>query len=376
MVAVLMIVSSLSMPADYRLLTESSPTCARTSSCMDGYMENKPGSCCPAVQDGSNPYNGYWCCQWQPSKVTMTNKCSKDVKVWGQTSPGAYDAKVIAAGQDQVFAAGAGFVPALEERFTFSFITAARNDRPPSTEQEVVFEMNPYAGNQIGDQDFWWPQVIHSSFITQKGFTDLNLDVAFLQDDNHLVCDDQSGSSGFSRARTQFKTSECASLGEHAMDSGFEQKTCVPTCPGDSTTILDPNTCPTVSQSCVIKSAICPGGHQDAPCTPVEAPEYNTFAKYGSENSLQCKGGKWWRSPPSVGNGWREDWKSTPMTYTKDASATFECWDAGKPGPEGMNFCDFPIQGGSIAITMCPGFTEDSSASKLKGDGTEPCDAP
>ena len=376
--------------------TSTLPACARTSECMVGWPNTPPNTpCCPPVNTTQgqqvNPFNGYWCCQWKPSHVTMTNNCGKDVKLWGQTESGI-SAYVVGRATEVKFEPGGGFVPALEARFTFSFITTAGNDLPPIAEEAVVLEMNPSeppADNLIrapssDDPFFWWPQVIPSNFIAQKGFTDLNLDVAFWSAEGKLACDQVGGSQATSRARTQFKTSDCASLAPYALDPGFLQKTCYPACPGNPGQRMDPDPskCPTVNQSCVITPAVCPDGKQDAPCTPVKASVFNSYAKYASENTLTCKGGKWWKSPPSVGFGYREDWKSTPMTYTLDSSATFECWGgadvSSQPGPEGFaGYCPggFPIEGGYVTVTMCPA-GEGSDMKLLKGDGTEPCDAP
>lgn len=374
--------------------------------------DKKPGFLAMEAKNGRSGFQARGSNSFKVASITIANKCSKEVKIWGQTlkeiqgcqrgdGKHCFDARVIASGATKKFTAAdpEQFVPALDERFDLSFVTTLGSNHQPGDPDGVVYEMNPMEfkiGAAPGDwqgketqQLYTWPKTIHSSFVTQFGYSDLNLDIAFWKNDDFksLVCSDSNPvSAKFSRARTQFDTSACPTQKDHAKlttDAGtyphFQvQPMCLPLCTSNGNhnkgKVIDPqpfqgdgvtpnkNFCGEqgMSEVCVISAAQWSGDPR-APPRPgavTQKPDHNEFAKYATDNTLQCKGNVWTRTPPSAGHGWRID---NDGAIDKWSSPIFECWDKGGTGNEGMNFCDFPDET-HITITTCSDFVKDGDS--------------
>mmetsp|Transcript_119268 Transcript_119268/g.349042 ORF Transcript_119268/g.349042 Transcript_119268/m.349042 type:complete len:516 (+) Transcript_119268:53-1600(+) len=272
-------------------------------------------------------------------RAVFENRCPRPVYLYG-TQGGVNTVLEIPTNVVEEFNESRGFVPWREQRITLSFARQFDGKFRPTNLDASVIELNAdYYGFTVPKS--------HLSFITQLGFSDLNLEVALWKDHvNGQLAVEGGNAACFSRAKTAFKVSEC-SFGD---DSGRVLHRswgdlCMPVCP--STGLASGAPCDT---SCFVEAG-----------TPVE------YAKYCSHQSQVYKGRRWRRSPPTVDVHLRQ--------CAQQWSPTFECWD-NQAGPIGFPICDgpdakeLPDELGVWQVVACP---DSPSRTCTTSDVSEAC---
>jgi len=221
------------------------------------------------------------------------------------------------------------------------------------------------------------PGTPHVNFARQAGFTNLNLQVSFENDQGDPYCSGgvTRGNSPFSRAQTQMSTHWCDENKPTSQESAQKEQVCSgnvqvcrPFCPknGFKRSLREwSKTIDTNCNACTLENEVV-----DQALNHYEPIELNYYAEYLSSSSCvwDVPAKRWLQQPPTV---------TTQMDYdanrvgarkfnknvfppqgeaTSSGASMFECWDKAGTGAQGIGWgesCDVS-QFTRMVVTLCP----------------------
>lgn len=322
------------------------------------------------------------------SQLHLHNNCEFDLYVTGHQrgSPGASKG-VLPAGAQVLYTGKEDFVP-LKAIFPGS-PDAQRIEvsRAQSSNDELDLVWIEFSQNLRekagGGYSFAGPVALN--FATQSHVSDVGIEAMLADASGAAIVDrpaSQADPAAFAKARFQGSVQGCLQATQakggspqtavaHLTEAGFQ--VCAPICPGDVNAPLWRYT-NQACEGCVLKNEYVKtdwGGYW----TVADEQDYNSFAKYGSDNSCAWRGGRWVSAPRTVTT--RENYLQSGGTerhrefdpsrqvpykgghhgLPADWSPNFECWDPMGTGPEGFPVSATKEEWGrlhSLDVTFCP----------------------